>query len=127
MEYIRHLVSNARQKMEDGMLEALLGTVNKERVLLYLFARDEGYPREVAKFYGADLRSIQNQFENLEVGRVLYSRMVGNTRLYAFNPRYPFLEELKALLDKALSFYPDSEREQLVMVRKRPRRKGKPL
>ena len=109
------------------MLEALLGTVNKERVLLYLFARDEGYPREVAKFYGADLRSIQNQFENLEVGRILYSRMVGNTRLYAFNPRYPFLEELKALLDKALSFYPDSEREQLVMVRKRPRRKGKPL
>ncbi len=109
------------------MLEALLGTVNKERVLLYLFAREEGYPREVAKFYGADLRSIQNQFENLEVGRVLYSRMVGNTRLYAFNPRYPFLEELKSLLDKALSFYPDSEREQLVMVRKRPRRKGKPL
>ncbi|MBD1400457.1 ArsR family transcriptional regulator [Pelovirga terrestris] len=109
------------------MLEALLGTVNKERVLLYLFAREEGYPREVAKFYGADLRSIQNQFENLEVGRVLYSRLVGNTRLYAFNPRYPFLEELKALLDKALSFYSDSEREQLVMVRKRPRRKGKPL
>ncbi|MFO7811471.1 MAG: ArsR family transcriptional regulator [Pelovirga sp.] len=109
------------------MLEALFGTLNKERVLLYLFARDEGYPREVAKFYGADLRSIQNQFENLEVGRVLYSRMIGNTRLYAFNPRYPFLEELKTLLDKALSFYPDSEREQLVMVRKRPRRKGKPL
>lgn len=109
------------------MLEALLGTVNKERVLLYLFARDEGYPREVAKFYGADLRSIQNQFENLEVGRVLYSRMVGNTRLYAFNPRYPFLEELKALLDKALSFYPDNERELLVTVRRRPRRKGKPL
>ena len=109
------------------MLEALFGTVNKERVLLYLFARDEGYPREVAKFYGADLRSIQNQFENLEAGGVLYSRMVGNTRLYAFNPRYPFLKELKALLDKALSFYPDNERELLVMVRKRPRRKGKPL
>ena len=127
MEYIRHLGEQYTSKMEDGMLEALLGTVNKERVLLYLFARDEGYPREVAKFYGADLRSIQNQFENLEVGRVLYSRLVGNTRLYAFNPRYPFLEELKALLDKALSFYPDSEREQLVMVRKRPRRKGKPL
>lgn len=127
MEYIRHLGEQYTSKMEDGMLEALLGTVNKERVLLYLFAREEGYPREVAKFYGADLRSIQNQFENLEVGRVLYSRLVGNTRLYAFNPRYPFLEELKALLDKALSFYSDSEREQLVMVRKRPRRKGKPL
>ena len=113
--------------MGNRMLEALFGTINRERVLLYLFARDEGYPREVAKFYGTDLRSIQNQFEKLEDGRVLYSRMVGNTRLYAFNPSYPFLEELKALLDKALSFYPDNEREQLVMVRRRPRRKAKPL
>ena len=113
--------------MGNRMLETLFGTINRERVLLYLFARDEGYPREVAKFYGTDLRSIQNQFEKLEDGRVLYSRMVGNTRLYAFNPSYPFLEELKALLDKALSFYPDNERDQLVMVRRRPRRKAKPL
>ncbi len=109
------------------MLEALFGTVNRERVLLYLFARDEGYPREVAKFYDTDLRSIQNQFEKLEVGGVLYSRLIGNTRLYAFNPRYPFLEELKALLEKALGFYPEDERERLVMGRRRPRRKEKPL
>ena len=109
------------------MLEALFGTVNRERVLLYLFARDEGYPREVAKFYDTDLRSIQNQFEKLEIGGVLYSRLVGNTRLYAFNARYPFLEELKALLDKALTFYPENERERMVMARRRPRRKGKPL
>jgi hypothetical protein len=109
------------------VLEALFGTVNRERVLLYLFARDEGYPREVAKFYDTDLRSIQNQFEKLEVGGVLYSRLIGNTRLYAFNPRYPFLEELKVLLEKALGFYPEDERERLVMGRRRPRRKGKPL
>jgi hypothetical protein len=109
------------------VLEALFGTVNRERVLLYLFARDEGYPREVAKFYGTDLRSIQNQFEKLEVGGVLYSRLIGNTRLYAFNPRCPFLEELTVLLDKALGFYPEDERERLVMGRRRPRRKGKPL
>jgi hypothetical protein len=113
--------------MEDGVLEALFGTVNRERVLLYLFARDEGYPREVTKFYDTDLRSIQNQFEKLEVGGVLYSRLIGNTRLYAFNPRYPFLEELKVLLEKALGFYPEDERERLVMGRRRPRRKGKPL
>jgi hypothetical protein len=109
------------------VLEALFGTVNRERVLLYLFARDEGYPREVAKFYDTDLRSIQNQFEKLEVGGVLYSRLIGNTRLYAFNPRYPFLEELTVLLEKALGFYPEDERERLVMGRRRPRRKGKPL
>jgi len=109
------------------VLEALFGTVNRERVLLYLFAREEGYPRAVAKFFDTDLRAIQNQFEKLEVGGVLYSRLIGNTRLYAFNPRYPFLEELKGLLEKALSFYPENERERLAMARRRPRRKGKPL
>ena len=109
------------------MLEPLFGTVNREKVLLYLFTREEGYPREVAKFFDTDLRAIQNQFEKLELGGVLYSRLVGNTRLYAFNPRYPFLGELKSLLEKALAFYPESDRERLLMGRRRPRRKGKPL
>lgn len=109
------------------MLEGLFGTANKEKVLLYIYAREEGYPREVAKYYDIDLRTIQNQFEKLELGGVLYSRLVGRTRLYAFNPRFVFLEELKQMLDKALSFYPEEERERLLMARRRPRRKGKPL
>ena len=109
------------------MLEGLFGSANKEKVLLYIYARAEGYPREVAKYYGIDLRTIQNQFEKLEIGSVLYSRMVGRTRLYTFNPRFVFLEELKQMLDKALSFYSDEERERLLITRRRPRRKGKPL
>jgi hypothetical protein len=109
------------------MLEGLFGTTNKEKVLLYVYAREEGYPREVAKYYGIDLRTIQNQFEKLELGGVLYSRLVGRTRLYTFNPRFVFLEELKQMLDKALSFYPEEERERLQVTRRRPRRKGKPL
>lgn len=109
------------------MLEGLFGTVNKEKVLLYVYARDEGYPREVARYYDIDLKTIQNQFEKLELGGVLYSRMVGRTRLYTFSPRFVFLSELKQLLEKALSFYPEEERERLLITRRRPRRKGKPL
>ena len=109
------------------MLEGLFGTVNKEKVLLYVYAREEGYPREVAKYYDIDLKTIQNQFEKLELGGVLYSRMVGRTRLYTFSPRFVFLSELKQMLEKALSFYPEEERERLLMTRRRPRRKGKPL
>lgn len=109
------------------MLEGLLGTVNREKVLLFILAREEGYPREVARFFDTDLRAIQNQFEKMEAGGILYSRMVGNTRLYAFNQRYPFINELKPLLEKALSFYPESEQERLMMNRRRPRRTGKPL
>jgi hypothetical protein len=55
------------------------------------------------------------------------SRTAGRTRLYEFNPRYTFLKELKSLLEKALSFYPEEEREKLLMNRRRPRRRGKPL
>jgi len=109
------------------MLEGLFGSANKEKVLLYIYAREEGYPRELAKYYGIDLNTIQNQFEKLEFGGVLYSRMVGRTRLYTFNPRFVFLDELKKMLEKALSFYSEEERERLLITRRRPRRKGKPL
>jgi hypothetical protein len=109
------------------MLEPLLGSTNCERVLIFLTAREEGYAREIARFFETGLAPIQKQLEKLEFGGVLVSRLVGRTRLYTLNPRYPFLEELKALLEKALTFYPEEVREDLIMNRRRPRRAGKPL
>lgn len=109
------------------MIEVLLGSRNAERVLIYIFTRDEGYAREIANFYGTDLKPIQMQLDKFEKGGVLVSRSIGRTRPYEFNPRYPFLSELKALLEKALSFYPAEEQEELTMNRRRPRAKGKAL
>jgi len=109
------------------MIEALLGSKNAERVLIYIYSREEGYAREIANYYKTDLMPIQKQLDKLEIGGVLVSRAVGKTRPYVFNPRYPFLNELKALLEKALLFYPEAEREELVMNRRRPRAKGKAL
>jgi hypothetical protein len=109
------------------MIEVLLGSKSAERVLVFIFSREEGYPREIARFFKTDLKSIQKQLDRLEAGGVLVSREVGRTRPYGFNPRYPFLKELKALLEKALSFYPPSEREELTMNRRRPRARGKNL
>jgi hypothetical protein len=109
------------------MLETILGSANKEKVLIYLAARDEGYPREIARYYDTDLAPIQQQLEKLEFGGVLYSKVIGRTRLYAFNPRYPFLKELLALLLKTLDFYPEEVRDNLKNNRRRPRRQGKPL
>ena len=103
------------------MLEPLLGSVSSERVLMFLFARKEGYAREIARFFAADLDPIQKQLEKLELGGVLVSRMAGRTRLYTFNLRYPFLKELHGLLERGLSFYPQEQRESLVMVRLRPK------
>ena len=109
------------------MLEPLLGSTNAERVLMFILARNEGYVREIARVLDGDPDSIQKQLAKFESGGVLVSRTAGKTRLYSFNPRYPFLKELRSLLEKALSFYPEKERQKLVMSRRRPRRHGKPL
>lgn len=109
------------------MIEVLLGSKNAERVLIYIFAREEGYAREISSFYRADLKSIQMQLDKFEKSGVLVSREVGRTRPYVFNLRYPFLNELKSLLEKALSFYPQEEQDELLMNRRRPRARGKTL
>ena len=109
------------------MLEPLLGSKNAERVLIFILVRKEGYAREIARFFGADPDSIQKQLAKYELGGVLTGKSVGRTRLYSLNPRYPFLKQLRALLEKALVFYSDEERENLRFDRRRPRRRGKPL
>lgn len=109
------------------MLEPILGSKNAERVLIYMLARDQGYTREIARFFGADPDSTQKQLARLELGGVLVSKSEGRTILYRFNPRYSFVKELKALLNKALLFYPPEEQERLLVFRRRPRRHGKPL
>jgi predicted transcriptional regulator len=109
------------------MLGPLLGSESKERVLIFLLARETGYATEMARFFETDLYGIQNQLDRLETGGILVSQKVGRTRVYSFNPGYAFLEELKELLEKTLSFYPEGIREDLLMNRRRPRLRGKPL
>jgi predicted ArsR family transcriptional regulator len=109
------------------MLEPIVGSRSSEQVFIFLVARENGYATEIAKFFDADLYAIQRQLERLENAEVLVSKKVGRTRVYQFNPRYPFLKELKALLTKVLSYYPDEIQEKLLMNRRRHRKKDKPL
>ena len=109
------------------MLEAIFGSKNRERVLQFILANGEGYAKEIADFYGTSVDPIQKQLEKMELGGVLVSKSVGRTRLFVFNPRYAFLNELKALLERAREYYDPDEIERLTMGRKRPRRAGKPL
>ena len=109
------------------MLESLLGSLNQERILIFLYCRQEGYAREIARFFDASLDPIQKALKKMELGGILVGRPKGKTRLYTFNPRYPFFNELKSLLEKALSFFPEDEKFRLTMARTRPRRVDKPL
>jgi predicted transcriptional regulator len=109
------------------MLESLFGSEYREKVLIFILARGSGYAAEIAQFFNTDLSQIQKQLDGMEAGGVLISQTIGRTRPYEFSPRYPFLKELKGLLEKALFYYPEPLKERLAMNRRRPRRRGKPL
>jgi len=109
------------------MIEAIVGSASSEKVLIFLLAREQGYAREIARFFDSDLAPLQNQLIKLEDAGVLVSQTAGRTRMFSFNPRYALIDELQALLEKALQFYPEDLRDRLLKNRRRPRRGGKPL
>ena len=109
------------------MLEPVLGSKIRELILIYLAGRKKGYAREIVAYYSISLSPVQNQLDRLEKGNVLVSILSGRTRVYSFNPRYPFLKELMDLLTKAISFLPKEKQDEILLARKRPRRKDKPL
>ena len=111
------------------MLEKLFGNVVIEKVLFYLLANQTGYATELKRALGIPLYSIQMALARLEHGGIVVRQSQGKTQVYQYNPRYPFLDELKAFLKKAYDALPESLRKKFyeTSVRKRLRRKGKPL
>ncbi len=109
------------------MLEGIFGNASAEKVMLYLEQYEEGYATAIARaFDGLSLNMAQRQLERFERAGALVSTLKGKTRLYTWNPRYPFRNELRAMLRKALEALPASERNRYLAERRRPRRAGKP-
>jgi hypothetical protein len=110
------------------MLEKLFGNPVIEKILFYLLMNEKSYGAELARTLETPLYSVQMALQRLEDGAIIAAVLEGKTRVYQFNPRYPFLVELKAFLTKAYSFLPDGHKTQYyeAPIRRRPRRKGKP-
>ncbi|MFA5858893.1 MAG: ArsR family transcriptional regulator [Elusimicrobiota bacterium] len=109
------------------MLESLFGNIVAEKVLFFIQAYGDGYARKMSRVYDIPLNGILQQLRRLENGGIIVGQDKGRTRLYTFNPRYPFLLELKTLLQKAMDLLPEEEIVKYYRLRTRPRRKGKPL
>ncbi len=109
------------------MLEALVGSPNAERVLLFLSEREQGYPAEIAKTFNVAPSQVQRVMERMERDGLLVAKNVGRTRLYEFNPRFAFKDKVVDLFRDALSRYPEELQDKVSLNRRRPRRKGKPL
>jgi hypothetical protein len=111
------------------MLEPIFGTKNMEKVLFFLLMNQHCYGQQLSREFDEALSPFQKVLDRLENGGIVVSFLEGKTRSYQFNPRYPFLKELKSFLYKAYDFLPKEIKEKYYepKIRKRPRRRGKPL
>jgi len=109
------------------MLESLFGNIVVEKILFFIQAYGDGYARGMARVYGIPLNGILQQLRRLENGGIIAGQNKGRTRIYMFNPRFPFLKELKELLQRAMDVLPEEDIKKYYRIRTRPRRKGKPL
>lgn len=109
------------------MLEPILGNNTIEKVLFFIFTYREGYAKRMSDTFKIPINGIQQQLYRLEEGGVLVSQKKGNTRIYTFNPRYAFLDELQKMLSKAMKMLPNGEIKKYYRKRTRPRKAGKPL
>ena len=110
-------------------MEHLFGNDLVEKIFFYLLSNETCYASQLRAIFEIPLYSIQRILGRLEKGGIIVSYRRGKTLIYQFNPRYPFLGELKILLEKAYSSLPKEMREKYYepLVRKRPRRRDKPF
>lgn len=109
------------------MIEAVLGSTSAERVLVFITARDSAYAGEIANTFDTSISPIQKQLDRMERDGLLINEKVGRTRVYQYNPRYPFVPEVRAMMEKVLELYPEDIKKELLYNRRRPRKKDKPL
>lgn len=110
------------------LLENLFGNQNIEKILFVLNIEGKCYAKQLSDRFGTALNGFQQALRRLERGGVLVSLTEGRTRIYMFNPVYPFLKELRLLTVKAYEYVPQPQKEKYYepIVRTRPRRAGKP-
>lgn len=111
------------------MLEYLFGNRNVEKIIIYLLVHEKANASELSHCFHSSLDPIQKTLKKLEVGGLLVSFMEGRTRVFQWNPRYPFLKEIQALAKKTYESLPQKIQEETYQSRKRkrPRKSGKPI
>lgn len=111
------------------MLEYLFANKNVEKILMYLSLHGKANASELSRVFETSLDPIQKTLRKLEEGGLIVSFLEGRTRVFQWDPRYPFLQEIQALAKKAYDFLPTDMQESCYHLtkRKRPRKTGKPL
>lgn len=111
------------------MLAYLFSNKNVEKVLMYLCLHEKAHATELRQSFDSALDPIQKTLKKLEEGGLLVSFLEGKTRVFQWNPKYPFLKEIQALARKVYSYLPEDIKKVQYQAkkRKRPRKTEKPL
>lgn len=108
-------------------LDALFGSRSAAQVLLFLQNYGEGHARRMATTFEVSPMAMQRQLQRLEGEGILVSRMVGNARIFSWNPNSHTVKNLRVFLEAELEKLPDDMTQQYFRQRQRPRRTGKAL
>lgn len=106
------------------MLDKLFGGKTMSKVLIFLFVNGKCYGTQLHKSLKTALTPIQKALNRMEEAGVVTSFYEGKTRLYQFNPSYPLLGELEALLKKAYTLLPPQEKKSYCLIKQEFRKRG---
>ena len=112
--------------MTSTLQPKLFGSPLRTRILMLIAALSESYPAELARQLRAPLFSVQRIVDDLEREGVVASRRVGNERRVTLNQGYLGAPALRALLTQRADASLEIQ-SILGSVRRRPRRRGKPI
>ncbi len=118
---------NKKRLYDFVMLEGIFGNKTAEKILLHIYHYGEIHASAIAEDYKIYKNSVLNQLNRFENAGVLISKQVGKSRIYSLNKKSPYYNAIKELLQIAYESIPLEERVKLFKMRRRPRRKGKPI
>jgi DNA-binding transcriptional ArsR family regulator len=124
---INLFVQNANPVYNIRMLEGIFGNKTAEKVLLHIYHYGEIHASAIAEDYEIYKNSVSKQLDRFENAGILISKQVGKSRIYSLNKKSPFHSAITEILRIAYESIPLEERMKLFRVRRRPRRKGKPI
>jgi DNA-binding MarR family transcriptional regulator len=105
--------------------QRLFGTPLRTRTLYAIGALKRTYAAEIAAAIGSKRQAVQRILDSLEDEGVILSSGT-SIRFVTLNPRFVAIRELTALLDRLVET-DDAFFEQIARIRRRPRRRGKPV
>ena len=109
------------------MLDTILGNETATKIMLYLTHYGEAYASGISKDMEITLSQVQKQLDKFESCGLLVSSKMGNIRIYKFNIKLGVTKKFMTLVEAFYNSMPLKERESIFKVRRRPRRKDKPV